>query len=228
LHDQTQAQAADLATWNRTLEQRVNDQLSEIERVGRLKRFLALQIAELVVSSGDERLLDSHRREITVLFCDLRGFTSFAETAEPEDLMAVLSEYHTSLGALVHKFEGTVEGFTGDGLMIWFNDPLPCPDPCARAVRMAVEMRACFAELAAKWRRVGHDLGFGIGIAHGYATLGRIGFEGRYDYAAVGTVVVVAARLCSEAKNGQILIDGKVQTATEDVAAAEPVGELSL
>ncbi len=228
LHDQTQAQAADLATWNRTLEQRVNDQLSEIERVGRLKRFLALQIAELVVSSGDERLLDSHRREITVLFCDLRGFTSFAETAEPEDLMAVLSEYHTSLGALVHKFEGTVERFTGDGLMIWFNDPLPCPDPCARAVRMAVEMRACFAELAAKWRRVGHDLGFGIGIAHGYATLGRIGFEGRYDYAAVGTVVVVAARLCSEAKNGQILIDGKVQTATEDVAAAEPVGELSL
>jgi len=167
LHDQTQAQAADLATWNRTLEQRVNDQLSEIERVGRLKRFLALQIAELVVSSGDERLLDSHRREITVLFCDLRGFTSFAETAEPEDLMAVLSEYHTSLGALVHKFEGTVERFTGDGLMIWFNDPLPCPDPCARAVRMAVEMRACFAELAAKWRRVGHDLGFGIGIAHG-------------------------------------------------------------
>ena len=228
LHDQTQAQAADLATWNRTLEQRVNDQLSEIERVGRLKRFLALQIAELVVSSGDERLLDSHRREITVLFCDLRGFTSFAETAEPEDLMAVLSEYHTSLGALVHKFEGTVERFTGDGLMIWFNDPLPCPDPCARAVRMAVEMRACFAELAAKWRRVGHDLGFGIGIAHGYATLGRIGFDGRYDYAAVGTVVVVAARLCSEAKNGQILIDGKVQTATEDVAAAEPVGELSL
>jgi adenylate cyclase len=228
LHDQVQAQANELAGWNRTLEARVQEQLTEIERVGRLKRFLAPQIAELVVSSGDERMLDSHRREVTVVFCDLRNFTGFAETAEPEEVMAVLTDYHTALGAIIHKFEGTVERFTGDGLMIWFNDPFPCPDPCERAVRMAIEMRACVSELGAKWRRSGHELGFGMGIAHGYATLGRIGYEGRFDYAAVGTVVVVAARLCSEAKSGQILIDSKVHSATEPVAATEEVGALNL
>jgi class 3 adenylate cyclase len=228
LHDKVQAQATDLATWNQTLEQRVADQVSEIERVGRLKRFLPPQIAELVLSSGDERVLESHRRAISVLFCDLRGFTAFAETAEPEDVMGVLHEYHSRLGALIHEFEGTLERFTGDGLMVFFNDPLPCPDPAVRAVRMAVAMRRDVSELAVKWRKFGHDLGFGIGIAHGFATLGRIGFEERFDYAAIGSVVNLAARLCAEAKSGQILIDPKVQAAVEGLADLDSVGEFTL
>ena len=205
LLDQVRTQAADLATWNQTFEQRVADQLAEIERVGRLKRFLSPQIAEIVMAKGNERLLESHRRDITVVFCDLRGFTAFAETAEPEEVMAVLREYHAALGAQIHKFEGTVEHFAGDGVMVLFNDPLPCPDPSERAVRMAVEMRTRIAELSAKWRKRGHELGFGVGIAQGYATLGRIGFEGRFEYAAIGTVVNLAARLCGEARSGQIL-----------------------
>ncbi|HEY5608303.1 MAG TPA: response regulator [Alphaproteobacteria bacterium] len=228
LHDQVQAQASELAGWNKTLEARVAGQLGEIERIGRLKRFLAPQVAELVMSSGDERALDSHRREISVVFCDLRGFTAFAEAAEPEEVMGVLREYHASLGALIHKFECTLERFVGDGLMVLFNDPLPCPDPPARAVRMAIDMRGCVTELALKWRKYGHELGFGIGIAHGYATLGRIGFEGRFDYAAIGSVANLAARLCSEAKDGQILVDIKVQSAIESVADSEPAGDFTL
>jgi adenylate cyclase len=229
LHDQVRAQAADLAAWNQTLEQRVTDQLGEIERVGRLKRFLSPQIADLVMSSGDgERVLESHRRAVTVVFCDLRGFTAFAETAEPEEVMAVLRAYHDGLGPLIHKHEGTLERFAGDGLNVLFNDPLPCPDPSVRAVRMAVEMRDGVANLALKWRKLGHELGFGMGIAHGYATLGRIGFEGRYDYSAIGTVVNLAARLCAEARAGQILVDGKVHMAIEALTETEPLGELVL
>jgi adenylate cyclase len=228
LHDTVKAQSAELATWNQALEQRVADQLSEIERIGRLKRFLPPQIAELVLSLGEERVLESHRRAISVLFCDLRGFTAFAEAAEPEDVMNVLNEYHGRLGALIHDFEGTLERFTGDGLMVFFNDPLPCPEPALRAVQLAVAMRRDVAELAIKWRKLGHDLGFGIGIAHGYATLGQIGFEGRFDYAAIGSVVNLAARLCAEAKNGQILIDPKVQAAVEGLAQLEAVGESTL
>jgi adenylate cyclase len=228
LHDQVQAQAADLATWNQTLEKRVADQLGQIERVGRLKHFLPPQIAELIISSGDERVLESHRREVTVVFCDLRGFTAFAETAEPEEVMKVLREYHAILGALIHKSEGTLERFIGDGLLVLFNDPLPCPDPAVRAVRMSIEMRKCVDNLAVKWRKYGHELGFGIGIAHGYATLGRIGFEGRFDYAAIGSVVNLAARLCGEATNGQILVDPKVYMAIEAIADVEPAGELTL
>ena len=229
LNDQVRAQAADLAAWNQTLEQRVADQLTEIERVGRLKRFLSPQIADLVVSSGDsERVLESHRRAVTVVFCDLRGFTSFAETAEPEEVMAVLGAYHDVLGPLIHRYEGTLERFAGDGLNVLFNDPLPCPDPSVRAVRMAVEMRAAVANLALKWRKLGHELGFRMGIAHGYATLGRIGFEGRYDYTAIGTVVNLAARLCNEARSGHILVDGKVHMAVEALTNTEPVGELVL
>jgi adenylate cyclase len=193
-----------------------------------LKRFLAPQIAELVLSRGDERMLESHRRDISVVFCDLRGFTAFAETAEPEDVITVLREYHASLGALVYAFEGTLERFTGDGLMVFFNDPLPCPDPPRQALRMAVEMRRCVGDLSVKWRKYGHDLGFGIGIAHGYATLGRIGSEERLDYAAIGTVVNLAARLCAEAASGQILVDGKVQAAVEEIAETEPAGEFAL
>ena len=163
-----------------------------------------------------------------MVFCDLRGFTQFAETAEPEEVVGVLREYHETLGKLIHKYEATLERFAGDGLMFWFNDPLPCPDPSVRAVRMAVEMRGDVVGLAGKWRKHGHDLGFGVGIAQGYATLGRIGFEGRFDYAAIGTVVNLAARLCSEAGDGQILIDRKVQAAIETLVTTEPAGELVL
>jgi adenylate cyclase len=228
LHDQVTAQAADLAAWNRTLEQRVEQQLCEIERVSRLKRFLSPQVTELILSSGDERVLESHRRAITVLFCDLRGFTAFSETTEPEEVMAVLREYHAVLGCLIHKHEGTVERFAGDAIMVLFNDPLPCSDPNLKAVQMAVDMREQVGALASKWRKQGYELGFGIGIAHGYATLGRIGFEGRFDYGAVGTVVNLAARLCADAKDGQILIDPKVQAAIEASTTTEPAGELLL
>ena len=222
------AEFVDLAAWNRELERRVADQVRELERVSRLKRFLAPQIAELIISSGDEKTLESHRREITVVACDLRGFTAFSETAAPEDVMAVLLEYQSGLGTLVDKFEGTVERFTGDGMMVWFNDPLPCADPCARAARMGIEMRDCVSALADKWRKLDHDLGFAIGMAHGYATLGRIGFERRFDYAAVGMVVNLAARLCGEARDGQILIDSRVRAAVDSFATIEPVGELAL
>jgi len=235
LHDEVQdqktqlaAQSAELAQWNATLEKRVADQLGEIERMARLKRFLSPQVAELVVSGGDERILDSHRREVTVVFCDLRGFTAFAETAEPEEVMAVLREYHAGLGAIIHRHDGTLERFMGDGLMVLFNDPLPCPDPAARAVRMALDMHAAVDALAEAWTRRGHDLGFGVGIAHGYATLGRIGFEGRSDYAAIGTVANLAARLCGEAQRGQTLTDRRVAAMAGDVARFETIGELSL
>jgi adenylate cyclase len=227
LHDQVQAQAAELATWNRTLENRVAEQVAEIERIGRLKRFLSPQVAQLV-SSGDERVLESHRREVTVVFCDLRDFTAFAEAAEPEEVIAVLREYHRALGALIDKFEGTVERFAGDGLMVLFNDPLPCAAPWARAVQMAIEMRDEVAKLAASWRTHGHDLGFGIGIAHGYATIGCIGFEGRFQYSATGTVANLASRLCDHALNGQILVDAKVHAEAGALAELESVGELDL
>src|ERR1700720_931360 len=182
LHDQVQAQAADLATWNRTLEQRVNEQVGELDRMNRLKRFLSPQIAKLVVSSGDEKLLESHRRDITVVFCDLRGFTAFAESAEPEDIIAVLQEYYQCLGESIDRFEGTLQHFPGDGLLIIFTDPLPGAVPGLRAVRMAVEMRGRVAALVEKWRRFGHELGFGVGIASGHATLGSVGYEGRFHY----------------------------------------------
>jgi adenylate cyclase len=224
LQDRVLAQAADLATWNRTLEQRVAEQVAEIERIGRLKRFLPPQIAQLVVSSGHEGMLESHRREVTVLFCDLRGFTAFSELAEPEEVMLVLREYHTALGVLVDKFEGTVERFTGDGLLVIFNDPLPCIEPSIRAVQMALEMRDEVAKLSVKWSRSGHDIGFGIGIAHGHATLGTIGYEGQFQYSVTGNVANLASRLCDEAKNGQILIDINVLAAVEkraDIAFSE-------
>src|SRR5262249_15311448 len=228
LHDRVVAQAADLASWNQTLEQRVTEQVAEIERIGRLKRFLPPQVAKLVVSSGDERMLESHRRQVTVLFCDLRGFTAFSEISEPEEVMLVLREYHTALGALIDKFEGTVERFSGDGLLVIFNDPLPCPDPSIRAVQMALEMRDAVAKLAVKWSRSGHDIGFGIGIAHGYATLGTVGYEGQFQYSVTGKVANLASRLCDEAKNGQILIDINVFNAVEAHTDAEFTEELIL
>jgi len=234
LHDTVQAQsqrleeqAAELATWNKTLEERVAAQVGEIERMGRLKRFLAPQIAETIVSSGGDAILESHRREIVVLFCDMRGFTAFAETTEPEDVMAVLREYHDTLGPLVHRYEGTLAQFTGDGLLVYFNDPVPCPDPAERAVRLAVDMREAVARMARSWAGRGHEIGFGVGIAQGYATLGQIGFEGRFDYAPIGTVINVAFRLCSDAKDGQILVTQRVASAIECQAELEPLGNLA-
>jgi len=235
LHDavQTQArqldaQAAELAAWNRELELRVAAQVKEIERVGRLRRFLPPQVADLIVSAGDERVLASHRRDIAALFCDLRGFTAFAETSEPEDVMAVLHEYHETLGPLIHRYEGTLERYAGDGLLVFFNDPLPCPDPSARAVRLAVAMRAGVAARAQDWGRRGYRLGFGVGIAQGYATLGPIGFGDRYDYGAIGTVTNLAARLSAEARDTQILVSQRVAAAVADVARLEALGELEL
>jgi adenylate cyclase len=228
LHDTVQAQTAELEAWNRTLEQRVAAQLAEIQRLGSLKRFLSPQVAELIVSAGDERLLESHRREIAVVFCDLRGFTAFAEMSEPEEVMSVLRQYHEALGRLIFRHEGTLERFVGDGLVVLFNDPLPCPEPAARAVRMAVDMRDCIAALSHDWRKRGHELGFGVGIAQGFATLGTIGFEGRSDYAAIGPVANLASRLCDEAADGEILIGQRVLTAVERLIEAEPAGDLQL
>jgi len=228
LHDQVQEQARQLTEWNKTLEQRVADQLGEIQRVSRLKRFLAPQVAESVVSAGDDQLLESHRRDVAIVFCDLRGFTALAETAEPEEVMEVLREYHGALGEIIHRFEGTLERFLGDGLMVLFNDPIPCPDPAVRAVEMAVAMRDRVTEMMEQWQKRGHELGFGVGIAQGYATLGRIGFEGRFDYAAIGTVPNLASRICGEAKPGQILISQRVMSAVEAIAETEPLGLVSL
>ena len=227
-HDTIQRQASELAEWNRTLEDRVTAQVEDLERLGRLRRFLSPQLAELIVNSDDESVLQSHRREITVVFCDLRGFTAFSETAEPEEVMAVLAEFHGELGKLIHAFGGTLERFAGDALMMFFNDPFPIEDAPLRAVRMALAMQSRVADLIVDWRKRGHDLGLGIGVAVGYATMGRIGFEGRFDYGAVGSVVNLAARLCSEAKGGQILLAPKALAAVEDAVSAEPVGELTL
>ncbi|HEY1299578.1 MAG TPA: response regulator [Stellaceae bacterium] len=226
--EQLEAQATELEGWNRTLEERVAAQLGEIERVGRLKRFLAPQLAELVVAKGEESILDLHRRDIVVVFCDLRGFTAFAETAEPEEVIALLRDYHAALGPLVGRYEGTLDRFFGDGLMVFFNDPLPCPDPASRAVRMALEMREAAAGLAARWRRQGRQLGFGVGVAQGYATLGQIGFDDRIDYTAIGTVANLAARLCAEAADGQILVTERVAAALDGIVECEPLGKLSL
>ena len=235
LHDQVVAQAADLASqaaelanWNKTLEQRVADQLGEIERMGRLRRFLSPQVADLIVASGMEKQLQSHRREITTLFCDLRGFTRFSETSDPEDVMVLLRDYHAVIGQIVIKYGATLEHFAGDGVMVIFNAPVPIDKPQLQAVRMALEMREAMGTFTQKWRRLGHDIGFGIGISHGFATLGTIGFEGRFDYAAVGTVSNIASRLCDEAKPGQILISPRVLMAVEDTMKVELVGELTL
>ena len=227
-HDTIERQKAELAAWNAQLEERVQTQVEELERVSRLRRFLSPQLADLVVSSGDESLLDSHRREITVVFCDLRGFTAFSEQGEPEEVIAVLHEYHGALGDLIFRNDGTLERFSGDGLTVFFNDPVPCDDAPQRAVQMAVAMRNRVQQLAGNWNRDGHELAMGIGIAQGFATLGRIGFEGRFDYAAIGRVTNLAARLCAEAQPWQILISQKVQSECEDIAVTESLGDLEL
>ena len=227
-HDTVTAQAAALAEWNQELEARVQAQVAELVRLGRLRRFLSPQVAQVVVDSGDESFLKSHRREIVSLFTDLRGFTSFAERAEPEETMEVLSAYHHALGELVFAYEGTLEHFAGDGILVFFNDPVPCPDAPDRAVRMAMEMRSRVAVLSQTWRQQGHDLGFGVGIAQGYATLGRVGFPGRYDYAAIGTVTNLAARLCANAGDGQILVSQRVRHGIEGPIETREVGAMEL
>ncbi len=227
-HDTVRRQAAELAEWNAKLEDRVRAQVEELDRLGRLRRFLSPQLADLVVDAGDDSFLRSHRREIVVVFCDLRGFTPFAEASEPEEVMEVLGTYHRELGELIHRFEGTLERFTGDGLMVFFNDPLPCPDAAARAIRMAVEMRERVRALAEDWAGDGHQLSLGVGIAQGYATLGRIGFESRYDYAAIGSVTNLAARLCAEARPWQVLVTRRVLAAAGEGPQVDPCGDLRL
>jgi adenylate cyclase len=228
LHDRETALRRELAELNATLEARVQEQVTQIDRLSRLKRFFSPQLAELIVAGGAEDPLRTHRREITVAFLDLRGFTAFAQTAEPEELMGVLREYHAAMGECILAHEGTLERFTGDGMMVFFNDPVPVPDAPARAVRMALTMRDRVRELAVAWQRSGHELGNAIGIAEGYATIGAIGFEGRWDYGAIGNVTNLAARLCAEAKADQILISPRVATAVEKLASLDPMGPLTL
>ena len=228
LHDTVQAQALELADWNKTLELRVHKQLEQLERLERLKRFFSPQLAELIIAGGADDPLKTHRRDITVVFLDLRGFTAFAESAEPEEVMGVLREYHAAMGQLIMAHEGTLECFIGDGMMVIFNDPVPVPNPQERALRMALAMRCRFDELSVNWRKLGYDIGMGIGIAQGYATIGEIGFEGRKDYGSIGTVCNLAARLCGEAKPGQILIPQRLLATIEDLAEVEAIGELSL
>ena len=196
--------------------------------MGRLRRFLPPQVADLIVASGTDKELESHRREITALFCDLRGFTGFSESSDPEDVMAMLREYHAAVGKIIFAYGGTLERFAGDGVMVIFNDPVPVGNPALQAVKMALDMRTAISALIERWQELGHELGFGIGIAHGYATLGTVGFEGRFDYAAIGTVSNVASRLCDEAKPGQILISPRVLMAVKEAVTVEPVGEFTL
>ena len=221
-------QAGELVLWNQELEGRVQAQLGQIERMGALKRFLAPQLAELIIARGEDSVLATHRRDIVVVFGDLRGYTAFAETAEPEELLDLLNAYHAAVGPIVTRAEGTLDHFSGDGIMVFFNDPMPCPDPAERALRMAIEMREALLELQVEWRRRGRSIGFGLGIAQGYATLGQIGFAERVGYTAIGTVCNLSARLCAEAKDGQILVSQRIAAAAEGIAGLEEIGDVAL
>ena len=228
LQDEVKAQSAQLALWNQTLEQRVREQLDQLERLGRLKSFFSPQLAEAIVAGGGEELLKTHRREISVVFIDLRGFTTFTDRAEPEEVMELLHAYHASMGRIVLEHGGTLERFAGDSVMVFFNDPVPIERPAECAVRMALAMQAAFPALGDEWQKRGFELALGCGIGQGYATLGAIGFEGRWDYAAIGNVTNLAARLCAEAAGGQILVDRKTMAKIEPLVDATPVGPLTL
>jgi adenylate cyclase len=228
LRDQEVRLRGELEAWNKTLEQRVQEQLRQLERLERLKRFFSPQLAELIVSGDAEDPLKTHRRELTVVYLDLRGFTAFAETAEPEEVMEILHQYHAAMGKLILEYEGTLEHFAGDGMMIFFNDPMPMPNPAEQAIRMTLAMRERVNELTVKWRKLGYDLDFGVGIAQGYATIGAIGFEGRWEYGAIGSVPNLAARLCGEAKPGEILVTQRLLAGVDELFEAEPAGELTL
>jgi adenylate cyclase len=227
LRDAVQSQAAQLGEWNIKLEQRVREQVAQLERLGRLRSFFSPHLAELIVSGGGEELLKTHRREVVVVFLDLRGFSAFTDRCEPEEVMGVLAEYHRAMGRFIVAYEGTVEHFAGDGMMIFFNDPIERQNPAAIALRMALEMQAEFAALKPAWQKRGYDVHLGIGVAQGYATLGAIGFEGRWDYACIGGVANLAARLCSDAKGGQILTTGKTLACVEEQVEAEPLGQMT-
>ncbi|HUP93929.1 MAG TPA: response regulator [Burkholderiales bacterium] len=228
LYDEVQAQRAQLEDWNRNLEQRVADGIAERDRLSKLKRFFSPQIADLILSGETQDPLRSHRSEITVVFVDLRGYTEFTETSDPEEVMSALREYHACLGGLIMAYEGTLERFAGDSIMIFFNDPIPVDDPAGKAVRMSLEMQRDFSRLAHTWKSRGYNLDIGIGIAQGYATLGGIGFEGRLDYGAIGAVCSLASRLCAVAKGGETLVSRRVLGCVEQLVDVEPMGELSL
>ena len=228
LYDQVQEQTAQLSEWNRTLEQRVQDEVTKVERLGRLKRFFSPHLAELIIGGGAADPLQPHRREVTSVFLDLRGFTAFAETTEPEEVMTVLQEYHAAMGQIVLDHEGTLEHFAGDGIMIFFNDPVPVPNPGEKAIRMALALREKMGDLTVRWHKRGFDLSMGIGLAQGYATIGAIGFEARWEYGAIGTVMNLASRLCGEAKSGQILLPQRLLGMIEHLVDVEYVGELVL
>lgn len=228
LRDEVQSQAVQLAEWNKKLEQRVQEQLAQLDRLGKLKGFFSPQLAESIINGGGEGLLKTHRSEVVVAFLDMRGFTAFTDRSEPEEVMNVLADYHRVMGQLIVVHEGTLERFAGDGMMIFFNDPIKLDNPTVNAVRMALAMQEHFVPLRAAWQKRGYDLDLGIGIAQGYATLGAIGFDGRWDYACIGSVTNLAARLCSEAKAKQILTDRKSLARIEDMVQAEPLGEISL
>ena len=228
LQDEVKRQAVALKDWNVKLEERVTEQVAQLDRMGRLKRFFSPTVADAIVTAGEKSILAPHRREICYVFVDLRGFTAFTDAAEPEEVEAVLRDFHAAMGALITESEGTIDRFAGDGILIFFNDPLPVAEPGKRAARMALAMQKSFAPLRARWLKLGYDLDLGIGIAQGFATLGAFGFEGRFDYSAIGGVVNLAARLCGEAQPGQILIDRRTRAALEDDWEVTPVGPLSL
>ena len=228
LYDQVQAQAAKLSEWSATLETRIEEQVAQLDRLSRLRRFLSPQVADLIVEAGDDSILQSHRCEIATLFCDLRGFTAFSETGEPEEVMEVLQRYHETMGRLIYEHDGAIDHRAGDGIMIIFNDPIACDEPALRAVRLALAMRLAMRPLTEEWRKLGHDLGFGVGVSLGYATLGMVSFEGRYDYTANGSAVNLAARLCDEARDGQILISGRAYATLDGAIEVEPLGSLDL
>jgi len=228
LQDEVKRQAAELAQWNAKLEARVQACVAEIEGLARLKRFFSAPVAQAIVSEGEAELLAPHRRDICAAFLDLRGFTAFTDRAEPEEVMGVLADFHRAMGPVIDAHGGTVPHFAGDGVLVFFGDPLPSEDPCGDAARMALEMQEAFVPLATRWRKLGHELGLGIGLARGYATLGAVGYEGRVDYSAIGSVVNLAARLCGEASGGQVLLDRRAAAALEERFAIEALASLTL